>query len=133
MEGTNLPLRILHSEDSALHLMPLLLGFEVERLAAVWLDRRLAIVGSEVLSIGCPGHTIVNPRHILRRALLVNAHALVLGHNHPSGDPEPSIDDIEVTLEVQKAGKVVGIDLIDHIVIGGPGRWVSLAQRSMML
>lgn len=119
------------AEDSATILVPLLTGHETERLAVVFLNTRLRVIATEVLSIGGTQHTVVEPRVIFRRALLLGAHAIVIAHNHPSGDPEPSTPDIEVTKSVAASGKMLGITLLDHIVIGGT-RWVSIAQRGYL-
>lgn len=132
MEGATARTRIYTAGDSVPFLMPLLLGFEVERLVALWLNRRFCTIGTEVLSVGAPGYTVVDPRHIMRRALLANASAFVLAHNHPSNDPEPSAEDVQATTRVSCAGEAVGITLLDHIVVGGPHTWVSLAQRGLV-
>ena len=118
-------------EDIVRLVEPLLAGHLDERLVAVALGSRLDIVDCAVLTVGSPAFTIVDPRQIFRWALTrkrVPAR-LVLVHNHPSGDPKPSRQDIEVTNRVQQAGRVLGIPLADHIVWVSTDCWVSLAQQ----
>jgi proteasome lid subunit RPN8/RPN11 len=72
-----------------------------------------------------------HPREIFKVALLANARAVIVGHNHPSGDPTPSADDIQVTQRIKSAGAIVGIELFDHIVIAGD-RYVSFQERGLI-
>ncbi len=83
------------------------------------------------MSIGAVDHTFMSPREVFRDALVANASALVLAHNHPSGDPEPSRDDEALTRRLVAAGEMVGVDVLDHLVVGGT-RWVSLARRGVV-
>ncbi len=98
---------------------------EVERFHVLYLDRKNRLISDEHLGIGTVDHVPVYPREVVRRALDLNASALILVHNHPSGDPEPSEADIAMTKEVQKACDVLGLALHDHIIVGA-GREVSL-------
>lgn len=100
-----------------------------EKLAAIYLDRRRRVIGSRLLSIGSDAFTIVDPRIVLRPALELGAQALILSHQHPSGDPTPSTQDHEVTRRVSKAGNYLGVALLDHIILGSEGRFTSLAER----
>ncbi len=108
-------------------LAPLLNGRDRERCAAVLLDTRHRVLDVHVVSIGSLDHTFMAPREIYRDALLGNAAAVVVGHNHPSGDPTPSRDDIAVTTRLARAGDVVGVDLLDHLVLADD-QWRSLAR-----
>lgn len=109
-------------------LAPMLEGHTVEHLAIFGLNRKRRLVASEILTRGNSAFTIVCPRQILKWCLLNDATAFVLGHNHPSGDPEPSDQDREVTERVGRAARTLGIPLLDHLTIGG-GRFVSMANR----
>lgn len=120
---------IKQAEDSYRLLAPHLLGFEEERLVVLFLDRRLRPIAIETLTIGNDAHTVVCPKQIFRRAILHNAAGIVMGHNHPSGDPEPSPEDFAVTKQIASSGGILGIHLVDHIVVGNPPRWVSIAER----
>lgn len=122
------PVCLRTCEDAAGWLAPALQGLFQEELHALYLDRRLRPVSKRVLTVGSDAHTVVDCRQILRVAIEVGAAALVIAHNHPSGDPEPSREDVQVTQAVAAAAGVVGVSFLDHIVVGG-GRWVSLAQR----
>ncbi|HEX9889510.1 MAG TPA: DNA repair protein RadC [Nitriliruptorales bacterium] len=120
------------SPDAAADLLvPGLLERDRERCVALLLDTKHRLIRQVTVSVGSVDHTFVNPREVYRDALLANASALVLGHNHPSGDPEPSRDDELVTRRVASAGQVVGVELLDHLVVGA-GRWVSLARRGCL-
>jgi DNA repair protein RadC len=101
---------------------------EVERFHVLYLDRKNRLISDERLGVGTVDHVPVYPREVVRRALDLNASALILVHNHPSGDPEPSEADIAMTKEVQKACEVLGLALHDHIIVGA-GREVSLRGR----
>ncbi len=112
-------------------LAPLLRGRATEALAVAALDRRLRVIRAEILTTGNDGFCIVDPKQILRFALLSGrsgAHAIVVAHNHPSGDPTPSVQDQEVTKRLGAACRAVGIQLVDHIVIVDTGH-ASLAER----
>lgn len=110
---------------------PLLSGQDREHLVAVFLNRRHRLLAVEVMSIGGPSCTVVDPAYILRRALLLRASCFLLAHNHPSGDPEPSREDIASTARVGQAAAVVGIELLDHLVVAGE-QFRSLAQMESM-
>lgn len=112
-------------------LAPLLLGQEREHLAICGLDRRRRVVATEVLTVGNEDFCIVCPKQIYRWALTQKrgVNAIVLAHNHPSGDPTPSAQDVKVTRQVSEAGRVLQLPLLDHLVIGGVGRWVSMANE----
>lgn len=107
---------------------PVLHGRDREACAVVLLDTRHHVLDVEVASIGSLDHTFMAPRELLRSALLANAAALVVAHNHPSGDPTPSRDDVAVTTRLARAAMVVGVDLLDHLVVTDD-RWESLARR----
>jgi DNA repair protein RadC len=82
-------------------------------------------------SIGSLSSAIVHPREVYKAAVLANASSIVLGHNHPSGDPTPSPEDIEVTKRLSNAGDLMGIDVLDHVIIGD-GRFYSLKERGLL-
>ena len=98
---------------------------DVERFHVLYLDRKNRLISDERLGVGTVDHVPVYPREVVRRALDLNASALILVHNHPSGDPEPSEADIAMTKEVEKACRVLGLTLHDHIIVGA-GRELSL-------
>ena len=92
-----------------------------EQFRVLFLDRKNVLVADEVQNRGTIDHTPVYPREIVKRALEHAASAIILVHNHPSGDPTPSRADIEMTREIEKAAKALGIAVHDHLVIGRSG------------
>ena len=94
---------------------------QTEEFRVLFLDRKNMLVADEVLNRGTVDHAPVYPREIVKRALELNASALILVHNHPSGDPAPSKADIAMTREVATAAKALGITIHDHLVIGRSG------------
>ena len=110
---------------------PLLRDRDREHCVAALLDTKHRLIDTPTISVGSIDHTFMSPREVFRDALLANASAIVVAHNHPSGDPEPSIDDEKITKRLVAAGQVVGIDVLDHVVIAG-GAWVSLARRGQV-
>ncbi|BCH27831.1 JAB domain-containing protein [Mesorhizobium sp. L-8-3] len=119
---------VLSSWQAVLDYCALTIRGEVERFHVLYLDRKNRLISDECLSIGTVDHVPVYPREVLRRALALNATALIIVHNHPAGDPEPSLSDIAMTREIQKSCKVLGVTLHDHIIVG-IGREVSLRAR----
>lgn len=112
-------------------LEPYFFGADREMCIAVMLDTKHRAITVSVISIGSISHTFMSPREIFRDALLNNASALVVAHNHPSGDPEPSSDDEAVTRRISRAGELIGVELLDHLVFGDAS-WVSLARRGVI-
>ncbi|MFT4624875.1 MAG: DNA repair protein RadC [Myxococcota bacterium] len=117
--------------DAYAALGPDLQGLPHEELHALYLDRRRRPIARRVLTRGSDGFTIVDPRQIYRPAVALGAGAVVLAHNHPSGDPRPSVQDIDVTERVARAGRVLGAPLLDHIIVGGSA-FVSLAEQGQL-
>jgi len=129
--GDRKPGSVKSACDAAKHLMPLLVGHDVEHVGVIFLDTSLRVIAAEVLSKGGAAYSVVDAPVILRRALVLRATSIIIGHNHPSGALEPSTADIQVTRSVQRAGEAVGIRLIDHIIIAGT-QYVSLAESGRM-
>ena len=94
---------------------------ETEQFRVFYLDRKNVLIADEEQARGTVDHVPVYPREVVRRALQLNASALILVHNHPSGDPTPSAADIDMTAQVGRAADVLGITLHDHVVIGRAG------------
>lgn len=91
---------------------------ETEQFRVFFLDRKNTLIADEAQAQGTVDHVPVYPREVMKRALELNASALILVHNHPSGDPTPSQSDIDMTHQIQAAGSALGITLHDHLVIG---------------
>ena len=90
----------------------------IERFHVLYLDRKNRIISDELLSIGTVDHVPVYPREVAKRALELNASALILVHNHPSGDPTPSEADIGMTTQIKAACDALGLTLHDHLIVG---------------
>ena len=119
------------SESVAGFFMERMRHLEREETRAVFLDSRLKMISDKVVFTGTVGMAPMEPREILREALLADAVYFMLLHNHPSGDPTPSDADIKTTARVKEAGNTVGIRLKDHIIIGD-NRYVSLKDLGLM-
>ncbi|MGH7126858.1 MAG: RadC family protein [Stellaceae bacterium] len=104
---------------------------EVEEFRLLFLDRKNALIADERQQRGTIDHTPVYPREVVKRALELGASALIMVHNHPSGDPTPSKADIEMTREVQKAAAGLGVTLHDHVILGR-GRHSSLKSLGLI-
>jgi DNA repair protein RadC len=102
-----------------------------ERLGAVYLDSRNRIIREREIYVGTLNFATVSTRDVLRFALEDHAASLIVYHNHPSGDPEPSADDLLFTRKLVEAGKLLAVDILDHLILG-IGRFVSLKQRGAM-
>ena len=99
-----------------------------EVMGVLFLDVRHQLIADRELFRGTLSRIHVEPRQIFRAALHHRASSIVLFHTHTSGDPTPSADDLAFTRRVSEAGAVVGIDLVDHLIVAGLGRWVSMAR-----
>lgn len=102
-----------------------------EYLYMLCMNNKLNMIGVFELSHGNVNSSIVSVREMYQKALLANAVSIILMHNHPSGDPTPSREDIEVTKRAKEAGELLGVQLLDHIVVGRPG-YCSLKERGYL-
>jgi len=122
--------RTINSPHDALELIePFLQDEDRECFLVVCLDTKNQPTAINVVSIGTLNSSLVHPREVFKVAILANANGVILSHNHPSGDPTPSHEDKEVTNRLIEAGKVLGIEILDHVVIGSNHRYVSLKER----
>jgi len=112
-------------------LLPLLDGLDREHFVVLALDARNRPIGANTVSIGSLSASLVHPREIFKFAILANASRIILAHNHPSGDTAPSRDDIELTRRLVDAGTLIGIEVLDHLVIGGEA-FFSLKEKGLM-
>lgn len=105
-------------------------GSEREEFRVLFLDKRNALIADEIMQTGTVDHVPVYPREIVKRALELSSTAVILVHNHPSGDPTPSAADVTMTKEIVKACAILGISVHDHVVIGKAGH---ASMRSLKL
>lgn len=92
-------------------------GLAKEHLRGIYLNSHYKVIHSEIISIGTVDANIIHPREVFKPALLYSAVAVILVHNHPSGELEPSSADVEVTKQVADAGRMIGVDLVDHVIV----------------
>src|SRR3954466_7295417 len=97
----------------------LLADSPVERVLSFHLDTRRELIGIHRVSVGCLDSALVHPREVFQAAILSNASAIVVVHNHPSGDPSPSDEDVTLCARLRAAATVMGIDLLDFLIVGG--------------
>jgi DNA repair protein RadC len=100
-----------------------------EVMGALFLDTRNRLIAERELFRGALARAVAEPRRILREGLLLGAAGCIVFHTHPSGDPSPSAEDLAFTRRLRDAGETVGLRLVDHLVLGSVGRWVSLRER----
>jgi DNA repair protein RadC len=111
-------LQLRGPRDAALYLMPRFGSRGVEQFGIVLLDTKHRVMRTAVLAIGTLNSSIVQPREVFREAAVGGAAAIVVFHTHPSGDPEPSPEDVDLTRRLAAAGVLMGIDVVDHVVLG---------------
>jgi DNA repair protein RadC len=110
---------VLSSWDALLDYLQTAMSHQgTERFRCLYLDRKNVLIADEELAQGTVDHVPVYPREVVKRALELNASALILVHNHPSGDPTPSEADIEMTYAIRDAAQVLGLVLHDHLIVG---------------
>lgn len=102
-----------------------------EHLTGIFLNTKNEVLKVRTITIGSLDASVITPRELFREAISCNSASVIIAHNHPSGDPTPSRADIDVTNRLAQAGTTIGIEVLDHMVIGD-GRWVSLKERGLM-
>lgn len=127
--------------DAAAAIAAAVLGDAVDRehLLLLALDTKNKLIGASIISVGSLNSAIVHPREVYKTALGLNAACIIIAHNHPSGDTSPSHEDIEMTRRICEAGRLLGVECLDHIIIGAPQttdsgllEWESLRQKGLM-
>jgi len=94
------------------------------------IDVRNKVTGLFEVSTGTLNSSLVTPREVFKRAILQNAAGIVLGHNHPSGNIDASSDDIQITKKLVKSGKILGVNVVDHIIVGSEGNYSSMKEEN---
>ncbi|ANY70378.1 hypothetical protein BBD42_30680 [Paenibacillus sp. BIHB 4019] len=118
-------------EDAANYVMDELRHLKKEHFVCLFLNTKNHIIAQETLSMGTLNASLVHPREVFRAAIKCSSASLICVHNHPSGDPTPSAEDIALTKRLVSAGELVGIEVLDHLVIGD-GRFISLKEQGYM-
>ncbi|KGA97233.1 DNA repair protein RadC [Alkalihalobacillus alcalophilus ATCC 27647 = CGMCC 1.3604] len=121
--------RKITSPDDAYNLLkPILVDSDREQFIVVCLDTKNQPTAINVCHVGSLNSSIVHPREVMKAAILSNSASIIVAHNHPSQDPTPSREDVEVTKRLAEAGKVLGIELLDHLVVCDE-KYVSLKEK----
>lgn len=125
--------RLSSSQDVANLLRQFLGAVDREYFVAVLLDRKNCLIGINTVSVGSLSASLAHPREVYKPAILSNAAAVILGHNHPSGAPQPSQEDRAITRRLVEAGKLLGIEVLDHVIVGdGTRAYFSFADRQLL-
>jgi DNA repair protein RadC len=103
-----------------------------EFFVGLYLSSRNAVLRAEVISLGSLNASIVHPREVFVPAIRESAAAIILLHNHPSGDPTPSEEDLAITRRIVEAGSILGVEVLDHVVVGRDDSFVSMRERRLM-
>ncbi|HGO9425627.1 TPA: RadC family protein [Bacillus cereus] len=123
--------RVKSPEDASLLFKQFLDGADREYFIVLCLDIKNQPTAINVCHIGSLNSSIVHPREVLKPAIISNAASIIVAHNHPSNDPTPSREDLEVTKRLMEAGKVVGIDVLDHLIVCEES-FISLKEKGHM-
>lgn len=120
--------KTIRSPEDAAGLFDYMKHQNQEHFVAVFLNTKNVVIGKKTIFVGSLNASIVHPREVYREAVQRSAASIIVAHGHPSGDPSPSKEDIEVTKRLVEAGKVIGIEVLDHVIIGF-NRYISLKEK----
>jgi DNA repair protein RadC len=123
--------QILKPEDAARLVMPEMRHLDREEFRAILLDTKNRMIQVETVAVGSLNSAGVEPREVFKSAVRHSAAAVILAHNHPSGDPTPSREDVALTKKLVQVGEFLGIEVLDHIIVGD-GKFVSLKAEKLM-
>jgi DNA repair protein RadC len=124
--------RIRSSANAHTVLQEYLDGVDREHFVVMLLDQKNQAIGLHTVSIGSLTASIVAPREVFKVAILANCANILIAHNHPSGDPQPSKEDRAITQRLKEAGALLGISVLDHIVVGADGRYFSFTDENLL-
>lgn len=125
--------RHIHSpEDAVKIVVEYLRGVDREHFVGLYLNSANSLIGIHTISIGILNSSLVHPREVYKLAYMMSAASVIVSHNHPSGNVEPSSEDITITKQLVEAGKILGIPLHDHIIITEQNGYVSFAERGLL-
>jgi DNA repair protein RadC len=123
--------KVKSSEDAYKLTYAKLRDLKKEEFHVLYLDAKNRLIKEETISLGTLTSNVIHPREVFKPAVQHSAAALILVHNHPSGDPNPSEDDVAITSDMVKAGEVMGIEVLDHVIVGDSG-FVSMKEKGLM-
>jgi len=125
--------QLRQAADAATLLRAYLQAVDREHFVVVLLDRKNRVIGLNTVSVGSLTASLAHPREVMKAAIVHNAAAILCGHNHPSGDPQPSAEDRALTTRLVDAGKLLGIPMLDHVVLGdGTTAYYSFADAGAL-
>ena len=125
--------RIRSSANAHTVLQEYLADTDREHFVILMLDQKNQVIGINTVSVGSLTASVVHPREVYKPAILSNCAGLILGHNHPSGDPQPSKEDRAITARLVEAGKLLGIAVLDHVIVGdGSQKYFSFADEGLL-
>ncbi len=128
---SNREVHIKSPDDVKNYVMEDMRYYDREHFKCLYLNRKNRVLALETISVGGLSSSLVHPREVFKPALKRSAASVILIHNHPSGDPTPSAEDIKITRRIMDSGQLLGIDVLDHIIIGD-GRFISLKSTNAM-
>lgn len=123
--------KIHNSKDAAMLVMKEMKSLKQEHLVVIMLNTKNVVISVKNVFIGSLNSSIVHPREVFSYAIKKSSASIIICHNHPSGDPSPSDEDIKVTYRLEKCGEILGIHLIDHLIIGN-GQYTSLKEKGIL-
>jgi DNA repair protein RadC len=124
--------RVRSSASAHTVLQEYLADTDREHFVILMLDQKNQVIGIHTVSVGSLTASIVHPRETFKAAILANAAGIICGHQHLSGDPQPSQEDRAITQRLKEAGALLGINVLDHLVIGAEGRYFSFADENLL-
>jgi len=124
--------RIRSSANAHTVLQEYLADTDREHFVILMLDQKNQVIGIHTVSVGSLTASVVHPRETFKAAILANAAAIICGHNHPSGDCQPSREDRSITQRLKEGGALLGINLLDHVIVGGEGEYFSFADENLL-
>jgi DNA repair protein RadC len=124
--------QIRSSANASRLLQTYLADVDREHFVVLLLNQKNRVIGIHTVSVGSLTASVVHPRETFKAAILANAAAIICGHNHPSGDCQPSKEDRAITQRLKEGGALLGINLLDHVIVGGDGQYFSFADENLL-
>ena len=119
-------------EEAAKIVIEYLRGVDREHMVGLYLNSANRLIGIHTITVGILNSSLVHPREVFKLAYMMNAASIILAHNHPSGNAEPSSEDLAITKQLVDAGKILGIPLHDHIIVTENNSYTSLTERGLL-
>ncbi len=122
---------IRNPQDIVDYVNPYLRDEPKENFMALFLNTKNEVLKTRTITVGILDSSLITPRELFREAIAMNSASVIVAHNHPSGDPAPSKEDIALTRRLIESGKLIGIDVLDHVIVGD-NKWISLRERNLI-